>query len=522
MNRYSEQGKRKSIFTPPSNQTGNYNSTQKQALELEKLEQEITLTLQDIDRNLSKSNKVINDSLIPVIKNYAQSSRNVWNSVSFWKSFFEASANVSLSGYEEAMEPFAESLVAGDQRESNDAEDNTARDESTIHNQSTTDDIQKRYRQDFFEYDGQQKAREEDEPMIEESPIRSESFENSPARSDALSQKPRRRMLSSTPNVKRTKPFLDDTTRPATENFIDKLRDDSDSIQRPPVSGAGKESPSASPPKNPTITMKQGGPIPNLTSSSIFENFRNDRINREQTKVMHQALDNNWKLQLTPKSQRYQNNYTREVEHNLEQPETSPRRSSKRHHRESGKRSSVAQQFDSSPYGLLEPPRLQSELEASPSRSKKAVESSPTHENQMEDTTKQQRFPETPKYGAGGSLLRTKNGTSAALLYSRERPPQPEFRIGLNESLNNDSTQQTPPVLSKFAPNNAVNVTNTTADDDSLKLRGMSPPVTINFAMPNKEGAADNDLERSKEGKSSLQAAGDEFDRIIDENRKKR
>ncbi|KAL8672470.1 MAG: hypothetical protein Q9168_003073 [Polycauliona sp. 1 TL-2023] len=53
--------------------------------ELEKLEQSITLTLQ-------------------VVEQYAEHSKDVWESSKFWKQFFEASANVSLSGYEEPPE----------------------------------------------------------------------------------------------------------------------------------------------------------------------------------------------------------------------------------------------------------------------------------------------------------------------------------------------------------------------------------------------------------------------------------
>ena len=58
-------------------------------LELEKLEQEITLTLQEIDKNLSKANAVISEKMFPILAKYAQSSQKVWNNANFWKYFLE-------------------------------------------------------------------------------------------------------------------------------------------------------------------------------------------------------------------------------------------------------------------------------------------------------------------------------------------------------------------------------------------------------------------------------------------------
>ncbi|KJZ79948.1 hypothetical protein HIM_00662 [Hirsutella minnesotensis 3608] len=69
--------------------------------ELEKLEQSITLTLQEIDHNFSKAHRIVTTSILPVVEQYGEHSRAVWEASKFWKQFFEASANVSLSGYEE-------------------------------------------------------------------------------------------------------------------------------------------------------------------------------------------------------------------------------------------------------------------------------------------------------------------------------------------------------------------------------------------------------------------------------------
>ncbi|VUC23103.1 unnamed protein product [Clonostachys rosea] len=84
--------------------------------ELERLEQSITLTLQEIDHNFSKSHRIVTTSILPLVEQYGENSRAVWEASKFWKQFFEASANVSLSGYEE---------------HNNEEEESTAVDEST-------------------------------------------------------------------------------------------------------------------------------------------------------------------------------------------------------------------------------------------------------------------------------------------------------------------------------------------------------------------------------------------------------
>lgn len=69
-------------------------------LELEKLDQEITLTLQEIDKNLLKANAVISEKMFPILARYSQSSQKVWNNANFWKYFLEQSADVELTSYE--------------------------------------------------------------------------------------------------------------------------------------------------------------------------------------------------------------------------------------------------------------------------------------------------------------------------------------------------------------------------------------------------------------------------------------
>lgn len=91
---------------PPSTRAsmapvGQQPSSRALAEELEKTEQSITLALQEIDRNFSRANKIVGESILPVIEKYSAQSRGMWTGAAFWKQFLEAAANVSLSGYEE-------------------------------------------------------------------------------------------------------------------------------------------------------------------------------------------------------------------------------------------------------------------------------------------------------------------------------------------------------------------------------------------------------------------------------------
>lgn len=88
---------------------------------LERLEQSITQLMYEIDSNFSKCHRVITTNILPIVERYAENSSQVWEHSKFWKQFFEASANVSLSGYEEQMD---NDLAADTTR--------TRRDESSI------------------------------------------------------------------------------------------------------------------------------------------------------------------------------------------------------------------------------------------------------------------------------------------------------------------------------------------------------------------------------------------------------
>ncbi|QEL60016.1 hypothetical protein CJJ09_002105 [Candidozyma auris] len=73
-------------------------------VELERLEQETTLVLQEIDRNLSQANAVISDKILPVLTSYHSASSNVWKNVSFWKKFVEDASETRVFPEESNVE----------------------------------------------------------------------------------------------------------------------------------------------------------------------------------------------------------------------------------------------------------------------------------------------------------------------------------------------------------------------------------------------------------------------------------
>ncbi|WFD32422.1 hypothetical protein MSPP1_003469 [Malassezia sp. CBS 17886] len=79
--------------------------------QLMQLDQAITLTLQEIDENFSKAHEVVTARVLPAIKTYEESCARTWLGARFWKQFFEASAQVSLS--QQPLEDADASLPAG-------------------------------------------------------------------------------------------------------------------------------------------------------------------------------------------------------------------------------------------------------------------------------------------------------------------------------------------------------------------------------------------------------------------------
>ncbi|CAN3373858.1 hypothetical protein DIURU_004372 [Diutina rugosa] len=65
-------------------------------LHLDQVEQQIITTMMKIDANISRANNIINDEIIPIIREYGQTTEAIGDSVEFWKRLFESSANVII------------------------------------------------------------------------------------------------------------------------------------------------------------------------------------------------------------------------------------------------------------------------------------------------------------------------------------------------------------------------------------------------------------------------------------------
>ncbi|EPS45341.1 hypothetical protein H072_691 [Dactylellina haptotyla CBS 200.50] len=116
------------IVQPSNPMAGNPTGPRQLSLteELERLEQSITLTMQEIDRNFSQCHRIITHSIMPIVDKYAEHSRDLCDNISFWKSFFEDSADVAIGTYEQ------EATTMG-------PDETTNYDESTAHQEEPTE-----------------------------------------------------------------------------------------------------------------------------------------------------------------------------------------------------------------------------------------------------------------------------------------------------------------------------------------------------------------------------------------------
>ena len=83
----------------------------------------------EIDQNFSRAHRIVTTGILPIVEQYGKHSEAVWEGSKFWKQFFEASANVSLSGYEAPDQD--ESAVQEETEQSHTYEDETVEDECT-------------------------------------------------------------------------------------------------------------------------------------------------------------------------------------------------------------------------------------------------------------------------------------------------------------------------------------------------------------------------------------------------------
>lgn len=263
---------------------------------LERLEQSITQLLYEIDSNFSKAHRIITNDILPIVERYAENSEQVWQHSKFWKQFFEASANVSLSGYEEQIDTGAadrgDELGSGQATSSAAAHDRDDYADSSFLSQTGPPGAQSHTpgrhdrhhnsaqspfdltRDDEHErgYDRQRHSRQPDSDDLDSSMVRGGEDDH---------ETPLNRQMQS----------LDISSSPPGE---------------PPMPRALLRSVAAEQ-DSPSMTASMRQELPRHAASgaaSVKRSGAGTQQQQQRSALLHRVLDSNWKVQATPMSRR--------------------------------------------------------------------------------------------------------------------------------------------------------------------------------------------------------------------------
>ncbi|KAK6336742.1 DASH complex subunit ask1 [Orbilia javanica] len=309
--------------------------------ELERLEQSITLTMQEIDRNFSQCHRIITHSIMPIVDKYAEHSRDVCNNISFWKSFFEDSAEIALGGYGQQ-----EAVPAGGMSPQNET---TAYEESQTHGgeeeEGRTEFTALRDMDMTVDHEGDETEHHQDRTMtLDESDSTGPEFEEEDEEESILAsmnlgkaRRPEARPKQATKWAAMQSPFdkLKQEVRSQQQQqqqqqqqaarrkySMDDSMDEDDSMIPPPlpagmegISFDTKSSSAFDPPTTPE-ELRQKPSRRLVTSSRVLDSFEDDdspfapqtarRIQtskvptRRADPILHQTADTNWRIQATP------------------------------------------------------------------------------------------------------------------------------------------------------------------------------------------------------------------------------
>ncbi|OTB00067.1 hypothetical protein M426DRAFT_324571 [Hypoxylon sp. CI-4A] len=262
--------------------------------ELERLEQSITLTLQEIDHNFSKAHRIVTTSILPLVEQYGEHSKAVWEASKFWKQFFEASANVSLSGYEE---------LAGE-GETTTAEE-TAQDETTSDFNNTVGESEATAEQSSYTDQHHEQRAMPDDSLLDDAEMTGSTprppatkslvlphYAKSATKQFASFESPYEKLRRELGGDKMI--FKDDTTRFSIhdDDNEDENEEDDTTMQLPDRS-------------QPLRTTSKSR-LPNMSmtprSSSLLEEPEPEQQSPRRNKdpLLHRVLDKNYRLQATP------------------------------------------------------------------------------------------------------------------------------------------------------------------------------------------------------------------------------
>lgn len=223
--------------------------------------------ISEIDHNFSRAHRIVTTSILPIIEQYAEHSKNVWEGskvrpnvpmhlylfpdlVQFWKRFFEASANVSLSGYEE---PPAD-------------EETTTEDDPT----TTGTPLTSTYAS----------------PPFPQSTPNNQAYDND----DSLS-----------PSPSRTTPRKSKQKQPAT---IATYSSPYETLKRETLDPNRNDTPTSTLPSTPRAVNRSPGAFSPQSSPFLPPSTSHHNAHRTPANdvLLHRVLDKNWRLQATPHS----------------------------------------------------------------------------------------------------------------------------------------------------------------------------------------------------------------------------
>ncbi|KAI1205713.1 DASH complex subunit Ask1-domain-containing protein [Annulohypoxylon truncatum] len=264
--------------------------------ELERLEQSITLTLQEIDHNFSKAHRIVTTSILPLVEQYGEHSKAVWEASQFWKQFFEASANVSLSGYEE---------LANDD-ETTTAEETTL-DETTSDYNNTTSEADTTAEPSNYADHHQEHHNLPDDSLLVDTEM-SGSTPRPPAtkslthiqQQNQPSQKPKQKFAGfESPYEKLRRELGGDTAIFREEAQFASDDDDEDNNNNNNNNDDDDDDD-----KTTDLPTQRTGKLPNMSmtprSSSLLEPDVQSTARKNKDPLLHRVLDKNYRLQATP------------------------------------------------------------------------------------------------------------------------------------------------------------------------------------------------------------------------------
>lgn len=519
------------------------------AEELDKTEQSITLALQEIDLNFAKAHKIVTSTIVPVIERYGAESRRVWQGAEFWKRFLEASANVSLSGYEEIAAP--DGGVDDSQAQGQDHDASAAAHEQQ-HGGYEPQTMPLQYEESTVKIEDSTTAGPGDEQHNYDArtpqgnvlgPLETPGVASSRGAGQAS-------QVKKEPGTTTDQPSFDDDTGlpdpPSATTRIFMPNSTSRPAGDPSTAGGGTGGGTRNnqglmlPPRTPLTRHADNSYDFNSVASSPFNSKldilpggggvggdsryqESPSMNRDHSTLAatttpgvlrHRVLDKNWRVQMTPG-----------VQHEGSAVSGSPSKANpsgagagaggrtpgrtparlrgvtphKDQSAAEAKKQSFASRFDSSPLDGLEPPQLQTDIQFSPTPKSSLPTTFSTSAGASAATTApgsavpKSRFLTPRKTGSAfDTAAAAAPKTPIQRFYAFSNELSDSSFGGSNASQSGaDTTMRTPGAA---GTNAGVGANNNSFfdddDDDSTSMNfGMSPPVTMNFTVPAPSGS---------------------------------